>query len=157
MVGVNLNIQYLSLGSICNSLDFISNKGAIFCRAAGTGVQILKKMYNYIIVRLPSKEERILNGLVLCNIGIISNELHRFKNLLKAGNNINIGRRPVVRGVAKNSVDHPHGGGEGRTSGGQPSVTPWGIYTKGIKTTTKQQRRGGILLVLRKKKRKKRK
>jgi large subunit ribosomal protein L2 len=80
---------------------------------------------------LPSKELKVLKLTSLANVGQVSNGSHQFINLGKAGVKRWLGRRPIVRGVAKNPVDHPHGGGEGKTSGGRPSVTPWGKITKG--------------------------
>jgi len=99
----------------------------------------------FILVRLSSKEERFLSLRNSATIGKNSYELKKFLFKVKAGDNRFFGFKSNVRGVAKNPIDHPHGGGEGRTSAGRPSVSPWGIYTKGVRTSTRLVRKRIIL------------
>lgn len=127
----------IPLGTFVHNVELRFNFGAIFSRAAGTVIQLLKKIGYFILVRLPSKEERFLSLKNSATIGKVSYELKKFIYKKKAGINIKRGLKPVVRGVVKNAIDHPHGGGRGRTTAGRPSVTPWGIYTKGVRTTNR--------------------
>jgi len=90
---------------------------------------------------MPSKEIKEVSLLAYAKLGIISNSFHKNKNYSKAGRNRWLNKRPTVRGVAMNPVDHPHGGGEGKTSGGRPSVTPWGKLTRGKKTVKKSKKK----------------
>jgi len=109
-------------------------KGAQKNRSAGTSAQLVGHDGEYVIVRLTSKEVRRIHSDCRATIGVVSNKEHNLRKLGKAGAARHRGRRPTVRGVAMNPVDHPHGGGEGRTSGGRHPVTPWGKQTKGKKT-----------------------
>lgn len=131
----------LPLGSLLNSVSLGYNKKAIYSRSAGTFIKLLQKDYetNTVKIRLPSKIEVTVPLTALATVGAVSNPYHKNKNLSKAGRSRWLGNRPSVRGVAKNPVDHPHGGGEGKTSGGRPSVTPWGRITKGQPTRKKKQ------------------
>lgn len=123
-VGVRFYFWQIPLGTRIYNIEGTPNIGGIYARSAGTFGVILRKTSNYVVVRLPSKELKIFSLLCLATIGQVSNLSSRFINLHKAGVSRLLGRRPVVRGVAKNPVDHPHGGGEGKTSGGRPSSTP---------------------------------
>jgi large subunit ribosomal protein L2 len=105
----------------------------------------MKKMGNLIFIRLPSRELRLFYGKCWSSYGRVSNINHKLKKLLKAGNNIWRGFKPIVRGVAKNPVDHPHGGGQGKTKGGRCSVTPWGVLTKGKVTRSLKRVNKNIL------------
>jgi large subunit ribosomal protein L2 len=109
-------------------------KGAQFARSAGAAVQLVAKEGAYATIRLRSSEMRRVLAECRAVIGEVSNSEHSLASLGKAGASRWRGIRPTVRGVAMNPVDHPHGGGEGRTSGGRHPVTPWGIPTKGYKT-----------------------
>lgn len=123
-----------------HNVELNARKGSIFARSAGTSIQMLKKTDQFVLIRLPSKEERVIS---LKNWGVLGKVAFEHKKLIKktkAGSLKSKGKKPVVRGVAKNPIDHPHGGGEGRTTAGQPSVSPWGIYTKGVRTTTRFKR-----------------
>ena len=111
-------------------------KGGQLARSAGTYVQLVGKDAGYAQIKLNSGELRLVPGDCLATVGAVSNPDNQNIVIGKAGRQRWLGRRPVVRGVAMNPVDHPHGGGEGRTSGGRHPVTPWGKPTKGAKTRT---------------------
>ena len=109
-------------------------KGGQLARAAGSYVQLVGKDSGNALLKLRSGELRAVNAECIASVGAVSNPDQQNVNLGKAGRNRWLGKRPSVRGVAMNPVDHPHGGGEGRTSGGRHPVTPWGKCTKGKKT-----------------------
>jgi large subunit ribosomal protein L2 len=129
------------IGSYVYNLEYFPGFGGKISRAAGSFSQILKKISNsYVLVKLKSKELRIFHKSIYLTYGIVSNKYKKFEKLYKASQTIYRGFRPVVRGEAKNPVDHPHGG---NTSGGRHPVTPWGKLTKGVKTSnirTKQSK-----------------
>lgn len=129
-----LPLQNIPVGTNVHCVELTPGKGAQLARSAGATVQLIAKEENYAIVRLRSGEMRKIRVECRATIGEVSNEEHNLSNLGKAGATRWRGRRPHVRGVAMNPVDHPHGGGEGRTSGGRHPVTPWGVPTKGYKT-----------------------
>lgn len=133
-IGSRFYLWQLPLGTKVYNIELISNSSGIIARSAGVFAIIIRKTINLIVLRLPSKELKAFKLTALANVGQVSNGSHQFINLGKAGVSRWLGRRSVVRGVAKNPVDHPHGGGEGKTSGGRPSVTPWGKITKGQPT-----------------------
>ncbi len=133
-VGSRFYLWQLPLGAKVYNIELIPGFGGILARSAGSFATVIRKTLNLIVLKLPSKELKVLKLTSLANVGQVSNGSHQFINLGKAGVKRWLGRRPVVRGVAKNPVDHPHGGGEGKTSGGRPSVTPWGKITKGQPT-----------------------
>lgn len=133
-IGGRFYLWQLPLGTKIYNIELVPSSGGIISRAAGTFATIIRKTTNLIVLRLPSKELKAFKLVSLANVGQVSNGSHQFINLGKAGINRWLGRKSVVRGVAKNPVDHPHGGGEGKTSGGRPSVTPWGKITKGKPT-----------------------
>jgi len=114
-------------------------KGAQLARSAGTYVQLVGKDQGYAQLRLSSGELRMVRGECMASIGAVSNPDQQNVSLGKAGRSVWLGRRPSVRGVAMNPVDHPHGGGEGKTSGGRHPVTPWGKPTKGKKTRSNKK------------------
>jgi large subunit ribosomal protein L2 len=124
----------LPVGTIVHNIELKPGKGAQVARSAGTFAQIVGRDQGYVIVRLNSGEQRLVLGTCLATIGAVSNPDHMNTSIGKAGRSRWLGRRPHNRGVAMNPVDHPHGGGEGRTSGGRHPVTPWGKPTKGKKT-----------------------
>lgn len=112
-------------------MQFNLNNFSKLSRSAGSCSQIIRFLENnLVILKLRSKKFLVLSSRVFGTLGVVSNAIGRFKILLKAGKVRNLGRRPIVRGVAMNPVDHPHGGGEGKTSGGRISVSPWGFLTK---------------------------
>jgi large subunit ribosomal protein L2 len=122
------------------------------CRAAGTYAQLVGKDGKYVILRLPSGEVRKVLASCIATVGQVGNVQHENISLGKAGRNRWLNRRPKVRGVAMNPVDHPLGGGEGRSSGGRHPVTPWGIPTKGYKTRAKKKPSSRLIIKARGKK-----
>jgi len=137
--GSSTFLKYIPIGSSVSSIELIPNYGAKYARSAGTFAKILKKTpNNKVFLKLKSNWNIIVSNDCTAVLGAVGDSKHWYKELKKAGNSRRIGFRPIVRGVAKNPVDHPHGGGEGKTSGGRPSVTPWGKITKGQPTVSKK-------------------
>jgi large subunit ribosomal protein L2 len=124
----------MPVGTICHNVEMKPGKGGQIARSAGTYVQVVGRDRGMVIVRLNSGEQRYLRADCMGTVGAVSNPDNQNQNFAKAGRSRWMGRRPLTRGVAKNPVDHPHGGGEGRTSGGRHPVTPWGKPTKGART-----------------------
>ena len=124
----------IPVGTIVHNVETKIGKGGSIARSAGTYVQIVGRDQGYVSVRLNSGEQRIVHGNCFATVGSVSNPDHMNASLGKAGRNRWLGHRPHTRGVTMNPVDHPHGGGEGRTSGGRHPVSPWGKPTKGKKT-----------------------
>ncbi|MEE8258755.1 MAG: 50S ribosomal protein L2 [Sphingomonadales bacterium] len=132
--GNAMPLESMPIGTIVHNIELKPGKGGQIARAAGTYVQLVGRDAGYAILKLMSGEQRIVRGECMATIGAVSNPDNQNITLAKAGRNRWKGRRPSVRGVAMNPIDHPHGGGEGRTSGGRHPVTPWGKSTKGKKT-----------------------
>ncbi len=132
--GNAMPLESMPIGTIVHNIELKPGKGGQIARAAGTYVQLVGRDAGYAILKLMSGEQRIVRGECMATIGAVSNPDNQNITLAKAGRNRWKGKRPSVRGVAMNPVDHPHGGGEGRTSGGRHPVTPWGKSTKGKKT-----------------------
>ncbi len=132
--GNAMPLESMPIGTIVHNIELKPGKGGQIARAAGTYVQLVGRDAGYAILKLMSGEQRIVRGECMATIGAVSNPDNKNITLAKAGRNRWRGRRPSVRGVAMNPIDHPHGGGEGRTSGGRHPVTPWGKSTKGKKT-----------------------
>ena len=124
----------MPLGTIVHNVELKPGKGGQIARAAGTYAQFVGRDGGYAQLRLSSGELRMVRQECMATIGAVSNADHSNQNLGKAGRRRHMGIRPTVRGVAMNPIDHPHGGGEGRTSGGRTPVTPWGKDTKGTRT-----------------------
>lgn len=133
-VGSTLPLRNIPLGSVIHCVELKPGKGAQLARSGGTSVQLVAREAGYATIRLRSGEMRKVLADCRATLGEVSNSEHSLKQLGKAGATRWRGKRPTVRGVAMNPVDHPHGGGEGRTSGGRHPVTPWGVPTKGHKT-----------------------
>jgi len=129
----------IPVGTIVHNVELKPGKGGQVARSAGSYVQLVGKDQGYAQLRLGSGEVRLVRGECLATIGAVSNSDHQNVKLGKAGRNRWLGKRPSVRGVAMNPVDHPHGGGEGRTSGGRHPVTPWGKPTKGKRTRSNKK------------------
>lgn len=129
----------IPVGTIIHNIEMKPGKGAQIARSAGTYVQLVGKDQGYVQLRLGSGEVRLVRGECMATIGAVSNPDQQNVKLGKAGRNRWLGKRPSVRGVAMNPVDHPHGGGEGRTSGGRHPVTPWGKPTKGKRTRSNKK------------------
>jgi large subunit ribosomal protein L2 len=129
-----LPLEFIPTGTVVHAIELRPEKGAQLARSAGVSAQLMAKEGKYALLRLPSGELRKVLQSCRATIGAVGNE--EYQNILwgKAGRARWRGRRPHVRGVAMNPIDHPHGGGEGRTSGGRHPVTPWGKPTKGAKT-----------------------
>ncbi len=132
--GNAMPLASIPVGTIVHNVEMKPGKGGQIARAAGTYVQLVGRDAGYALLRLGSGEVRMVRAECMASIGAVSNPDRANAKLGKAGRKRWIGKRPSVRGVAMNPVDHPHGGGEGRTSGGRDPVTPWGSPTKGAKT-----------------------
>jgi len=140
--GINVDIQpgncmpmgNMPLGSIIHNIEMKIGKGGQMVRSAGAAAQLMAKEGEYVLVKLPSGEVRRFHRRCRASIGQVGNIEHDSKNLGKAGRKRWLGKRPKVRGVAMNPIDHPMGGGEGKSSGGRHPCTPWGVPTKGYKT-----------------------
>jgi large subunit ribosomal protein L2 len=137
--GNAMPIGNIPVGTIVHNVEIKIGKGGQMARSAGSYVQIVGRDQGYVSVRLNSGEQRMIHGSCFATIGAVSNPDHMNISLGKAGRNRWLGKRPHNRGVSMNPVDHPHGGGEGRTSGGRHPVTPWGKPTKGAKTRSNKR------------------
>ncbi|MFT6791459.1 MAG: large subunit ribosomal protein L2 [Cellvibrionaceae bacterium] len=149
-VGNTLPIRSIPVGSTVHCVELKPGKGAQLARSAGTSVQLVAREGSYATLRLRSGEMRKVLCECRATLGEVSNNEHILRSLGKAGASRWRGVRPTVRGVAMNPVDHPHGGGEGRTSGGRHPVSPWGTPTKGYKT--RKNKRTDKMIVRRRKK-----
>ena len=129
----------IPVGTIVHNVEMKPGKGGQMARSAGTYVQLVGRDSGYALLRLSSGEVRMVRAECMATVGAVSNQDQANIKLGKAGRKRWLGKRPSVRGVAMNPVDHPHGGGEGRTSGGRNPVTPWGKPTKGARTRGKKQ------------------
>jgi large subunit ribosomal protein L2 len=136
--GCTMPLKNIPLGTLVHNVELKQGKGGQLARSAGTYAQLMAKEGDYVQLRLSSGEVRNTRMECRATIGQVSFPEHENISLGKAGRSRWLGRRPSVRGVAMNPVDHPHGGGEGKTSGGRHPVTPWGVPTKGYKTRKKK-------------------
>jgi large subunit ribosomal protein L2 len=136
----------IPIGTIVHNVEIKIGKGGQLARSAGTYAQIVGRDGEYVILRLNSGEQRLVHGRCMATIGAVSNPDHMNISIGKAGRKRWLGRRPHNRGVSMNPIDHPHGGGEGRTSGGRHPVTPWGKPTKGKKTRSNKSTNRFILI-----------
>ncbi|MFN3892893.1 MAG: 50S ribosomal protein L2 [Beijerinckiaceae bacterium] len=134
--GNAMPLANMPVGTIVHNVELKIGKGGAIARSAGSYAQIVGRDQGYVIVRLNSGEQRLVHGQCFATVGAVSNPDHMNTSLGKAGRSRWLGQRPHNRGVTMNPIDHPHGGGEGRTSGGRHPVTPWGKPTKGKKTRT---------------------
>ncbi len=132
--GNALPIENIPPGTEVHNIELRPGKGGQLVRAAGTAAQILGREDRYVLVKLPSGEIRRIFGKCMATVGRVGNVDHENVSIGKAGRSRWLGRRPHTRGTAMNPIDHPHGGGEGRTKGGRHPVTPWGKPTKGYRT-----------------------
>ncbi|MBT3239108.1 MAG: 50S ribosomal protein L2 [Rhodospirillaceae bacterium] len=137
--GNAMPIKNIPVGTIIHNVEMKPGKGGQIARSAGTYVQLIGKDQGYAQLRLTSGELRMIGDTCMATIGAVSNPDQQNIKLGKAGRNRWLGKRPSVRGVAMNPIDHPHGGGEGRTSGGRHPVTPWGKPTKGKRTRSNKK------------------
>lgn len=136
-IGNSLSLKDIPLGTVVHCVELFPGKGAQMIRSAGSSAQILAVEGRHVTLRLRSGEVRRVLSDCRATIGSVSNSEHSLRSIGKAGAKRWMGIRPTVRGVAMNPVDHPHGGGEGKTSGGRHPVTPWGVPTKGYRTRNK--------------------
>jgi len=143
-------LRFIPLGTIIHNIELRKNKGGQVAKSAGSGAQILAKEGDYAQVRLPSSEIRKVHMDCRATIGQVSNLDHQNVDIGKAGRNRWLGWRPHVRGTAMNPIDHPHGGGEGRSKGGRNPVSPQGQPTKGFKT--RNNKRTQVFIVRRRSK-----
>ena len=134
--GNAMEIGQMPVGTIVHNVELKAGKGGQLARSAGTYAQLVGRDMGYAQLKLASGELRVVRGECFATVGAVSNPDHMNASIGKAGRSRWLGRRPHNRGVTMNPVDHPHGGGEGRTSGGRHPVTPWGKPTKGKKTRT---------------------
>jgi large subunit ribosomal protein L2 len=146
-IGNALPLRNIPVGTMIHNIELKPGHGGQYARSAGTFGVLIQKTEDgkYAQIRLKSKEQRLVPLDCMATIGIVSNLDHGSSSLAKAGRSRWLRRRPTVRGVAMNPVDHPHGGGEGKTSGGRPSVSPWGKLTKGPKTRSPRKNSDLIL------------
>jgi large subunit ribosomal protein L2 len=149
-IGNALPLRSIPVGTVVHCVEMKPGKGAQLARSAGASVQYIGREDSYALLRLRSGEVRKIHVDCRAVIGEVGNEENSLRKLGKAGAKRWRGIRPTVRGVAMNPVDHPHGGGEGRTSGGRDPVTPWGVPTKGFRT--RQNKRTDSLIMRRRKK-----
>jgi large subunit ribosomal protein L2 len=150
--GNAMPLKSVPVGTIVHNVEMKPGKGGQIARAAGGYVQLVGRDAGYALLRLSSGEVRMVRAECMATIGAVSNQDHANVNKGKAGRTRWLGKRPAVRGVAMNPIDHPHGGGEGRTSGGRHPVSPWGKPTKGAKT--RKNKRTDAMIVRRRQKRK---
>jgi large subunit ribosomal protein L2 len=137
--GNTLPMRNIPVGTVVHAVELKPGKGAQVARSAGSYVQIVAREGAHVTLRLRSGEMRKVLSECRATVGEVGNSEHMLRSLGKAGANRWRGIKPTVRGVAMNPVDHPHGGGEGRTSGGRHPVTPWGVPTKGYKTRSNKR------------------
>ena len=143
--GNTLPLRSIPVGTTVHCIEMLPGKGAQIARSAGASAQLLAREGSYAQLRLRSGEIRKVHVDCRATIGEVGNEEHNLESIGKAGRKRWRGIRPTVRGVAMNPIDHPHGGGEGRTSAGQPPVSPWGVQTKGFKT--RRNKRTQVMIV----------
>jgi len=133
-VGNALLLSEIPLGTLIHNIEMSPGQGAKICRSAGSYAQLMAREGKYVAIKLPSGESRLILSACLATIGSVSNSEHSQEVKGKAGRSRWLHKKPSVRGVAMNPIDHPHGGGQGKTSGGRPYCTPWGKLTKGQPT-----------------------
>ncbi|MDD9841576.1 MAG: 50S ribosomal protein L2 [Alphaproteobacteria bacterium] len=143
--GNAMPLRSMPVGTIIHNLEMKPGKGGQLARSAGSFAQLAGRDQAYAIIRLGSGEQRLIHGDCMASVGAVSNPDQANIKLAKAGRKRWLGKRPTVRGVAMNPVDHPHGGGEGKTSGGRHPVTPWGKSTKGKRTRANKKTNKYIL------------
>jgi len=150
--GNALPLRRIPLGSQVHNIEMRPGKGGQIARSAGSFAQLMAKEGNHAVLRLPSGEVRRIHLDCVATLGQVGNLEHENQQSGKAGRSRWLGRRPKVRGVAMNPIDHPHGGGEGKSSGGRHPVTPWGVPTKGYKTRRKRKKSQEMIIRRRKQK-----
>ena len=149
-VGNALPLERIPLGTSIHNIEMQPGKGGQLVRSAGAVAQLVDREGKYARIQMPSGEVRLLPVTCMATIGQVGNVDHANLSIGKAGRNRWKGHRPKVRGVAMNPIDHPHGGGEGKSAGGRHPVTPWGVPTKGYKTRDPKKRSGRYIVSRRK-------
>ncbi len=147
--GNAMSLAKIPVGTVIHNIELHPGRGGQFCRAAGAYAQLIAKEGTYALLRMPSGEVRKVLAACVATVGQVGNITHEGINLGKAGRNRWLGRRPKVRGVAMNPIDHPLGGGEGRSSGGRHPVSPWGMPTRGFKTRDRKKASGRLIITRR--------
>jgi len=145
-----LPLKNIPIGTIVHNVEMKPGKGGQLARSAGTFVQLVGRDGGYAQLKLSSGELRMVSAECFATVGAVSNPDQKNESSAKAGRSRWLGKRPSVRGVAMNPVDHPHGGGEGRTSGGRHPVSKWGVPTKGKKTRGKKLQSSRLIIRRRK-------
>tara|TARA_B100001250_G_C19710960_1_gene749173 strand:+ start:285 stop:1112 length:828 start_codon:yes stop_codon:yes gene_type:complete len=148
--GYSMPLQYIPEGMLIHNIEMKPGKGGQIARSAGSYARIMANESGYVTLKLPSGEMRMVSETCSATIGVIGNKSHENIKIGKAGRSRWLGKRPKVRGVAMNPVDHPHGGGEGKTSGGRHPVSPWGVPAKGYKTRKKKNKSNKYIVKRRK-------
>jgi large subunit ribosomal protein L2 len=143
-VGCCMRLKYMPVGSVVHNIELVPGKGAKCVRSAGLSAQLMARSNGYASIKMPSGEVRMINENCRATFGAVSNAEHNLRVLGKAGRSRWLGIRPTVRGVAMNPVDHPHGGGEGRSKGNHPQ-SPWAQFAKGFRTRCKRKTRKWIV------------
>lgn len=149
-VGNALTLERIPLGSAVHNVEMVPGAGGQLVRSAGVAAQLVDREGRYARLRMPSGEIRLLPVRCMATVGQVGNVDHSNISIGKGGRSCWMGRRPKVRGVAMNPIDHPHGGGEGKSSGGRHPVTPWGVPTKGYKTRNPKKKSGQFIVSRRK-------
>ncbi|MBI5345629.1 MAG: 50S ribosomal protein L2 [Chlamydiae bacterium] len=149
-VGYCMKLKDMPIGSIIHNVELFPGRGAKMVRSAGLSAQVMAKGEGYVTIKMPSGEVRLVPEACKATFGVVSNPEHNLRVFGKAGRKRWMGIRPTVRGVAMNPVDHPHGGGEGKSKGNHPQ-TPWAQYTKGMRTRCKKKSRKMIIKTRREK------
>lgn len=144
--GNAMPLKNIPVGTVIHNIEMKPGKGGQIARSAGAYAQLVGKDGGYAMIRLASGEQRLVHESCMATIGAVSNSDHGNQNIGKAGRKRWMGIRPTVRGVVMNPVDHPHGGGEGKTSGGRHPVTPWGKPTKGARTRNKKKASSSMIV-----------
>ena len=150
VIGNAMPLRFVPVGTVVHAVEMLPGKGAQLARSAGTSIQIQGRDGIYVTLRLPSGELRKVHGECYATVGGVGNSEHKNIVIGKAGRKRWLGRKPHQRGRSMNPVDHPHGGGEGRSTGGRPPVSPWGQQAKGLKTRNK--RKGSSRFIVRRRK-----
>lgn len=151
-IGVCMKLRDMPLGAIIYNIELHPGRGGKLVRSAGASAQLLARSAGYATVRMPSSETRLIHEECRATFGVVSNESHLLRSLGKAGRTRYKGIRPTVRGTVMNPVDHPHGGGNGKSKGNIPQ-TPWGKITKGLKTRSKKKTNKHVIKARKKRRR----
>ena len=138
-VGNAMPLEMIPLGTMVHNIEMVAGNGGVMVRTAGAAAQVMAKEGNYVTIKLPSSEMRMVRKECLATIGVLGNAEYKNMQIGKAGRKRHMGIKPTVRGVTMNPCDHPHGGGEGKTGPGGHPRTPWGKPALGYKTRNKKK------------------